>query len=166
MAEELIPITEEMNLHEQWYKDARNQTIDTIGEFTRHLMEDYRHDYGTVCHAIAASMMATMYAANDTEYSITGFQASQVMWEVIKHMIFTTNQIGLRIIDYDKMLYPQYESFFTDRKITKEQFEMLQKVAKEKLELDRDGMHPKVVKHLESIVDGKVPFGYTIKEEL
>ena len=50
------PITEEDNMQEQLYKDAREQTLETLPEFLRHLTED---DDDTICHAIAAGAVAT-----------------------------------------------------------------------------------------------------------
>ena len=44
-------------------------------------------------------------------------------------------------------------------------FESLQKAAKENLESTGNFVHPRVVAQWQSIVDGKVPFGYTIKED-
>lgn len=160
------PINEEMGVHNAWYVEARKQRIDSLEGFINHLMNDYIHDYGTVCHAIAASMMAALHAANETERGgITGFQAGAVMWEVIRHMSYSDNKTGLRIINYDDMLFPQYAYKFTERKISKDMFEALQKEAAERLKTERDHAHPKVIEHWQSIVDGKVPFGYEIEKE-
>ena len=138
------PITEEMCIHEKWYIEAHKQRIDSLEGFVNHLMNDYIHDYGTVCHAIAASMMAALYAADETKYGgITGFQAGAIMWEVIRHMLFSTNACGLRLIDYDNMLYPQYEYKFTEHKLSKETFEALQKEAANRLEKDRKKTRPR-----------------------
>lgn len=49
-----LEITEEMNIHEEWYADAENQTMDTLLPFLNHLMNDYNHDYGTIVHALIA----------------------------------------------------------------------------------------------------------------
>lgn len=161
------PITEEMNVHKEWYEEARKQSVDTLEDFIKHLMGDYGHDYGTYCHAIAASMMATLYSINHSEEygGITGFQASCIMWEIVRRMCFSDNKTGLRLINYDNMLYPQYEYKFKEKTITKGTFEALQKEAKEKLEEDDGFAHPAVVAHWQSIVDGEVPFGYQVKED-
>lgn len=159
-------ITEEMGIHKGWYIDARQQTLDSIEDFANHLMNDYIHDYGTVCHAIAALMMGMLHAANETKQGgLTGFQAGAVMWEVIKHMNYPTNKCGLRLIDYDDMLYPQYEYKYTNHKLSKETFEAMQKEAANRLEKDSNHAHPKVIAHWQSIVDGKVPFGYEIEKD-
>ena len=45
-------ITEEQNVHKEWYEQSKTQTLETLPEFLRHLTEDFSHDYGTICHAI------------------------------------------------------------------------------------------------------------------
>ena len=60
-------ITEEMKIHEKWFEEARKQTVDTLPEFVRHLVEDYEHDYGTICHAITAAGLAGMYAVENSQ---------------------------------------------------------------------------------------------------
>ena len=58
-------------------------------------------DYGTVCHAIALSAVATAWAANKTaQGGITGFQAGAVMWEFIKNWSYSSNKTGMRLVDY------------------------------------------------------------------
>ena len=153
-------ITEEMGVHTEWYETARNMTPDKLDTFLKHLMDDYHHDYGTICHALAAGGVATMWAMNKhPEGGITGFQASAIMWEVVQHWM--SYKGPLRLVQFDHMLYPQYAEIF-DRTITKYTWEYLQKTAKEQLE-QKDGHACKdVVAHWQSIVDGKVPFGYTV----
>ena len=160
-------ISEEQHLEKIWFEEAREQTIETLPKFINHVMNDYGHDYGTICHAIAACSLAAASAANKHEQGyITGFQASFVMWDFIKEWMYSGNQSGLRIVDYDDMLYPQYENKF-DKVISKGTFEAIQKVAQERLDQVKQGreVHPDVIKHWKSIVAGNVPFGYKIKED-
>ena len=164
LPDRVIHVTEEDHPEKEWFKSAYDQTVETLPEFVNHLMNDYCHDYGTVCHAIAACAMAAIHAADNTELNggITGFQASFVMWDIVKQMCFRGNETGLRIIDYDDMLYPQYEYKF-DKTIDPGRFKLLQEVAQKNLN-ERSGC-AEVRQHWQSIVDGKVPFGYTIKED-
>lgn len=79
-------ITEEMKLHDEWYKRAKSMKPDEFPEFFREMTEDYVHDYGTVCHAMAAVGLAAMFAFNNSNGAsggITGFQAGFVMWNII-----------------------------------------------------------------------------------
>lgn len=160
-------INEEQHLEKEWFKEAEEQTIETLPAFINHIMNDYEHDYGTICHAISACSLAAAWAVNKhPQGHITGFQAGFVMWDFIKEWKYSSNQTGLRIVDYDDMLYPQYKDKF-DKIISNETFECIQKAAKENLDEVKQGReaHPDVIKHWKSIVAGNVPFGYKIKEE-
>lgn len=161
-------ITEEMGIHKEWYKNAADQTLDTLMGFINHLMNDYQHDYGTICHAMAASMMATMWAINHSDSGgITGFQASHVMWQLVRNICFRSNKTGLRIIDYDDMLFPQYAYKF-DKVMSSEQFEILQEEAQKRIaenEENEHKAHPKVLEHWASIASGIPPFGYKVELE-
>lgn len=160
-------INEEQHLEKKWFKDAKEQTIETLPAFINHIMNDYEHDYGTICHAVSACALAAAWAANNHEQGgITGFQAGFVMWDFIRQWMYESNKTSLKIIDYDKMLYPQYEGKF-DKIISKETFDCIQKAAQENLDRIKNGdeAHPYVIKHWESIAAGNVPFGYRIKED-
>lgn len=158
-------INEEMHLGEEWFEQARKQTVETLPKFISHIMCDYKHDYGTVCHAVAACALAGMFAADNTEQGgITGFQAGFVMWDMVKQMCYTGNKCGLKITNYDDLLYPQYEEKF-DKKISKEVWKSLQKEAESQLKDRKNAAHPDVKQHWQSIVDGHVPFGFEVEDE-
>ena len=145
-------------------KKTKSMKPDDFPEFFRELTEDYEHDYGTVCHAMAAVGLAAMFAFNNSEGAcggITGFQAGCVMWQVIIHMNYESNKCGLRLLDMDDLLYPQYEHKFTA--ISKDTWDAVKKEAQKRL-LERGAAHPDVVAHWQSIVNGKVPFGLRIED--
>lgn len=154
-----------------WYVDAKKQTIDTLPYFINHIINGYAHDYGSIVHAIGACCIATAWATNNMEGScggITGFQASCVMWDFIRHWSYPTNKLGLKLLDYDDMLYPQYAEEF-DKVMTSKHFEKLRKEAIQKLEdlnLEKEpfGYSSEVVAHWKDIASGNPPFGYRIKE--
>ena len=128
------PITEDMRLQDEWYKRAYSMKPDNFPEFFRELTEDYEHDYGTVCHAMAAIGLAAMWAFNKSEGArggITGFQAGCVMWQVILHMNYENNKCGLKLLDMDNLLYPQYEYKF--RTIDEKTWRALQKEVRKKI---------------------------------
>lgn len=163
-----IVIAEEMHLEKEWFEDAKKQTIETLPDFMNHVLNDYDHDYGTIVHAVSACAIASAYAANHSENGgITCFQAGCVMWDFIKQWMFSDNKCGLRIIDYDDMLYPQYNNKFCKKTIPSYAWKSLQKRANEFLEETNNGevAADEVIKHWQSIVDGKVPFGYTVEED-
>lgn len=138
------------------------KSFDDLVSFLKDIKDNYNFDYGVAPRAIAQAALATAwYFASD--FGITGFQAGFVMWDFIKDWSFRGNECGLRIIDYDEMLYPQYDDKF-DKYISSETFMAMQKQAKELLN-DEGYVHPAVVKHWKSIVNGEVPFGYTVKDD-
>ena len=157
-------ITEEAGLQNEWYKRAKSMRPEDFPEFFREMTEDYIHDYGTVCHAMAAVGLAAMFAFNNSDGArggITGFQAGCVMWEVIRHMNYENNKCGLRLLDMDDLLYPQYEHKFTA--ISKDTWDAVKKEAQKRL-LERGAAHPDVVAHWKSIVNGEIPFGLRIED--
>lgn len=153
---------------EKLYSEAKKQTSDTLPKFINHVMNDYELDYNTVVDAVAICAIAGAYTADSCDQGgITGFQASYVMWKFIFNYMYSDNRIGMKLINFDDMLYPQYESKF-DKVISKRTFKDLQKLAKEKIaeaEQSLGSVVPIVLNHWKSIVNGKVPFGYKLKED-
>ncbi len=161
-------ITEKnVEIIEQWYKDASSQILETLPQFMNHVLNDYRHDYGTICKAIGACAIAAAWAANASpQGGITGFQAGAVMWEFIRNWNYRRNKCGLKIVDIDDMLYPQYGAKF-DKTITKRVMENLVKEAKLRLaDIKEDyPLHPEVKAHWQRIAAGIPPFGYKVVED-
>ena len=164
------PVTEEMRPEKEWFEEAKKQTLESLPAFISHVMNDYEHDYGTVCHAVAACAYAGACAANNSEGGgITGFQAVCVMWDFIMHWAKPENKTALRLLDFDDMLYP-YHAARLEKTIPRSVWVSLQNEAVTKLgaaaELaDGHEVCGAVVEHWKSIAGGKVPFGYTIKED-
>ncbi len=154
-------IKEEDNEQEQWYKDAHEQTLDTLPNFINHILKDYQHDYGTICHALAAGAVATTWAMNHSDQGgITGSQAGAIMWKYMEH--WNNVKPPAKLVRYENMLYPQYEYEY-QKVISRGTFNWLQKKSAEKLK--KYNIHPYIKMHLRSIVYGNVPFGYTIRDD-
>lgn len=161
---EKIHITEADHLEKEWFQEARKQTVETLPAFINHVMNDYEHDYGTVCHAVAACAMAGFAAANNLPSGgITGYQAGFVMWDIIRDMNYPHNECGLRLQDFDNMLYPQYADKFA-RTIPDWAWTAMQKKAKQLLKTRPDA-HYAVKAHWGSIAAGNIPFGFTVENE-
>lgn len=124
-------------------------------------MNDYVHDYGTCVRAIACLALAGAHYGAENQ-GITGFQAGCVMWDFIRGWTFKNNECGMRLLNYDDLLYPQYTRAFNT--ISEETWELVQEKAKEYLEI-KHGANDEVRKHWESIVDGKIPAGLKIDTE-
>jgi hypothetical protein len=146
--------------YSKWYEDAKKQTPETLSGFLQELAS-YNHDYESCIHFVAASAIAGAHAAN-SKVGITGFQAGGVMWEFIRNWSYTKNKTGLQIIDFDNLLFPQYESRFTIT-LTETLWQCVRKEAKSLLSEKADAC-PEVIKHWQSIVDGEIPFGLKIKD--
>ena len=156
-------ITEEMHLEKEWFEQASKiETIDQLTEFINHLFGDYNHDYGTACRAIGAAAVATAWYGAHVE-GITGFQAGFVMWDFIRHWTKTTNKCGMKLVDYDDFLYPQYRYKF-EKAISKDVWESIQEQAKNNLLSDEHAC-PEVRNHWQKIVSGMVPFGYEVEDD-
>ena len=144
-------------------KRANIQNFDQLTLYLHTIKNNYNAGYGIAPRAIAQATLATAWFLSK-EFGITGFQAEFVMWDFIRGWDFMSNQCGLRIIDYDNMLYPQYKYKF-EKTICVDTWEALQKRAKELLMEREDAAHPVVIKHWKSIVDGNVPFGYEVEDD-
>lgn len=121
-------------IKKEWDEKAKNVTVETLQDFVTELTEKYSHDYGTICHAMSIAAVAAAWAVDhSSQGGITGFQAGAVMWGFIRSWNFSSNKTGMRIIDYDNFLYPQYEDKF-QKNISEEIWENIQKEAAVKLE--------------------------------
>ncbi len=154
-------ITEEMGIHKQWYEQAKLlKTSEELKEFVDKLINDYSHDYGTIVHAICASMLGAYYVIeNSPQGGITGFQASCIGWKMVKKFMMVKSPA--RILEFENMLYPYSEDVFTT--VPLKTWKFLQEKAREKLEKEK--LSERMKAHLESIVEGKVPFGWKVKKE-
>jgi hypothetical protein len=144
----------------EWMTRASKQTPDTLQQFLKEVHDDIKPSYGNICHKIAISAIATMWAVDHSDQGgINGFQASHLLWEVI--CAWDNDYDPQRLVKYNEMLYPQYEHKFTS--ISKDTFKWMQTEARKTLSTS-EHMHPNVREHMESIVMGKVPFGYSLED--
>lgn len=156
-------ITEESGVHKEWKEEAKKvKTPEELAAFVHHLIDDYEHDYGTIIHAIFAASLAAYSAVEESpQGGITGFQAGCLMWMYIEEF-GTFGDCGLRIIDFENLLYTQCSDKF--QTITEKTWANVQEKARKQLGSGTLA-HPDVLVHWKSIVDGVVPFGLTIKKE-
>ena len=141
-------------------KDVKK--IEELADLIKEVETKFNYDYGVAPRCIGA---VSAVVANYLSYKmgITSFQAGCAMWDFIQSYIYTSNKCGLKLVDYDNMLYPQCDYKF-EKTISKETWELLQKQAKENLEKDSDFAVKAVVEHWKSIVNGNAPFGYVVEE--
>jgi hypothetical protein len=154
-----------------WKAQAKTMSPTMIEAFVKHLDVDYEHDVGTLIHAVAAGALAGAWAVMN-EHAVSnadpGTQshiAGGAMWEFIRGWGFEENHVGLRLVNYDNMLYPHYEPSF-EKTITAKTFKQLQEGAQALLDMDHEHpVAPEVEAHWCSIAGGVVPFGYRIRTE-
>lgn len=154
---------DEMEMRDE-LRDRRKkiETFDELVSFLEYVKDECNYDYGVAPRSIAqASVAVAWYLAS--EFGITGFQAGFVMWDFIRDWNNKDNECGMKLVDYNDMLYPQHDYKF-EKTINSSTWEALQKTAKKSLEERADHVHPQVKAHWESIVAGKVPFGYIVKD--
>lgn len=156
-------LKDEFEAREELAKKRKEiESFDDLVAFLKDVKENYNYDYGVAPRSIAQAALAVGWYLS-REFGITGFQASFVMWDFIKDWQFSNNKTSLKILDYDNLLYPQYGHKF-EKIISTRTWESVQKAAKENLE-STEHAHPAVIEHWKSIVEGKVPFGFTVKED-
>lgn len=154
-------ITEADKIHEQWYKDVEDvKTPEDAKKFIQGLMDKYNHGYGTIVHACTVAAIAGFKAMDNSEQGgITGFQAGCIGWRLIEE--FMSIKYPAKILDYNNMLYPQYEHNF-EKTIDQKTFDFLQEKAKSELKKGKEHVSPDVRQHWKDIVAGTIPFGYKI----
>lgn len=160
---ERIQITESQGLQKEWMEEARKMNLKKLPAFLKKLTEDYSHDYGTICHAIAAAAIAAAWSVERTpQGGITGFQAGAIMWEMIKGWgIFGEGPKAM--LCYNDLLYPQYD--YKWRTISKETFDYLKKKAADNLKGHSENTSPNVLDRWKSVAAGNIPCGYSIGKE-
>jgi hypothetical protein len=165
-----IPLQEESDAFQKdilpaWRARAREATLETLPAFLQELMTKYGHDYGTICHALATGAVATVWAMNREEQGgVTGFQAGAIMWEFIRNWNLTDNKVGMRLLDFDNLLYPQYGHHFCS--IPAHVWEKVQEEARHLLTTASGrAASASVQEHWQSIADGLVPFGLSIESK-
>lgn len=138
------------------------KTEDELIAFIRDMVS-YDHDYGSIVHAIFNGMNATMNFINRSPAGgITGFQAGCLGHMCIQEYLYI--KPPYRILDFNNLLYPQYEDKF-EKVISREVWEDLRKKAA--VEYEKFGEHgsERVKSHLKSVADGVIPFGFEVKDE-
>lgn len=146
---------ETTDIREQWMAEANKQTLDTLPAFLSAL-KDHQHDYNTCVYATAAAMVGTMWAMNE-HLGLTGFQSGGVGWEVMRKMHSFDGPA--KLVLYENMLFPQYERKF-QRTIDQDTADWLKDEAAKKLATGSGS--DEVRAHWQTIVDGRIPFGYTV----
>lgn len=138
------------------------KTFEELTAFIKDVEEHYNCGYGEAPRAIAQAALAVAWYLS-SKFGITGFQAGATMWDFITGWQCLDNKCGLKLVNYDNMLYPQYYHKF-NKTISSDTWEALQKQAQEYLTSSELACQS-VITHWKNIVDGVVPFGYTVVDD-
>lgn len=129
--------------------------------------DNYNYGYEISAEAAAQALVATAdYIFK--KMGMTGFQASWIALNFYAEIMHPNLKTMLRVINFDDMIYPQCGRRF-DKVISSDTWKQIQNYAKSELdklvECKDEYIHPAVKAHWESIVEGNVPFGYTVEDE-
>lgn len=158
-------IEEKDGVHKAWYDEARKiEDPKALDKFVRHLRDDYQHDYGTICHAVAAAAIAAAWCINGEprQGGITGFQAGAIMWEYIR--AWQNLKGPARLVKFEDMLFPQHAERFAPV-MTLETWAWLRAEADRNIvEHKKTGnhVHADVLKHWVDVSAGIIPFGWRL----
>lgn len=153
------------------------KSFDDLVAFLKDVKDNYNPDptslpdeeqemwYGGVVRAAAQAAIATSCFFCE-EMGLTGFQEHFMVTDLLFGWAYSGCKTGLRILNWDDMLRPDGPSL--GKTISKSTWEKVQQEAKTRLEelkeMDKNESIIKMMNHLQSIVDGTVPFGYEVKE--
>ena len=155
----------EQEAKEQWGKEAKEQTLDTLPDFISKVIDEGGGDYGKICVAMGTAAAATAWSINNTpKGGITGFQAGAVFWEFVRAWGSPTlGKSGTSIINWDNALYPQYEDSF-QKTISRGTLTKLKEMAEENLKEVDGYTAPRVIDHWKMLASGGVPFGLSVRD--
>lgn len=167
---------------EAWSNEAKTQihTPEDLKKFADKLIEHCNKLNTGIdfYEETANSTTALAHAAIEMcaeQFGLSGFQVGCIMWGIIDKLMITEHDCGMRLVNYNDMLYPQYDDRFektinpdTWKKLQEKASEQYNKYLSEKARLENgdENAFPaceEVAAHWKSIVDGNVPFGYKIE---
>lgn len=155
-------------LRDDWERRAKTEihSVDDLAKFANELVEHAKslkdgEDFYNDTSSIASSLSLAATSMCSYLFGMTLFQMGYVMWTIIDKMVLEKHDVGMRLVNFNNMLYPQYKYRF-EKTIDSELWASIQKKAAELIE--NGDIVGEVRKHLQSIVDGKVPFGYKVND--
>jgi hypothetical protein len=142
-------------IYEELYTEAKKQKVETLLEFCNKLVDNRNI---SIHHASTAAAIAAANAIDGcSRGGMTGVQGKLVSSEFVKR--WNGLQEPFEVTKFSDLLYPQFENRFAS--IPESVWEWLQKEAKRML--DSEVCRTKrVEEHLQSIIDGSVPFGLRV----
>jgi hypothetical protein len=148
---ETLKTTDELGLEsiEVLWPETKEMLDDVIK-----VMTERNHDYGTCVYAMSIAALSTHYYMGQ-QLGVTGFQASAADLDFVKRS--RGLKTGLRLIDYEQYLYPQYNTL---QEVAEQRREFLRsadakKYVVEKLAANPEA-HPDVLAHWKGILNDSI----------
>ena len=153
----------ELEYKEMIYKKAEDvKSKEDLSSFLDEIA-NYSHDYGTIVYGCMAAMKASFKVINGgPNGGITGFQAGCLGWECVHEFMMIDSPA--KLVDFNNMLYPQYQDKF-EKTISQETWDNLQEKVKVKLSEADEHTHPNILAHWKTVAAGNIPFGYAISQD-
>jgi len=117
------------------------------------------HDYGTCVYAMSMAAVAAYYYVSG-QLGVTGFQASCADLDILRR---TRRMEVFSIVNYDDLLYPQYEHDFS-KEISQNVADYIKEQAAKNL-VETPDAHKNVVAHWKKLAAGEIPFGLSVAKE-
>lgn len=127
------------------------ESYESLAEYVRGLVEQ-KHDYGTCCYAMSMAAVAAFNLVA-SRLGVTGFQASCADMDILAR---TRGWKWGKILDYEKLLYPQYcteEHFPSAGTLLWEHRVRLAELAKERLAEKELFASKNVVNHWNELIE-------------
>src|SRR5574344_459186 len=142
----------------------KTQTIDGFQKYLDELKEYVNIDINDnkKKEDVAIMGVLSMIETFRKEFSLNDNSISKIVFSVLFNYKYVGNQIGIKITNYDDLLYPDFKKEFENKTINKNLFEILQQKAKFLLENAPKNTASNVKKHWKTIIDGKPPYGFKI----
>ena len=144
-----------------WYKEVDTLTTQAkFNRFVKKLTSGYEHDFGTSLRALACIVNATIRFYGG---GLTNMQASYLMWQIIRTTFGKKDKLGLKLIEFEWLLYPQLLYRF-DTIINDETHQKLIELAKEKIVANPKASE-EVIEHWKKIMTGWLPDFVKLEKE-
>ncbi len=134
-----IIINPDLDYSENWYREAKKQTVGTINSFVFSLISEFKHTPESKIWAATACAMASLHVFNKSKSGgFTEPETRNLLWEVYSAWSGVPNLCGYKLIDYKNMIFPSSQPDF-EKTITRENFTALQEFAQNRIEgLEKD----------------------------
>lgn len=138
--------------------------LEEIPGFVREVIEKFELEGIQKCNlAVITSIALLKNFVEGKLFDMSESEFEQTKWLLLKSLFPDLGDGPISIMKWNTLLVPSGESYF--KSISPEAFETIQQSARLLLDMHNSGSRtyePEQIKHWENIINGEVPFGYTI----